>query len=83
MSASAASGSGGPLESGVTTVTGRHCRVAAYLNQGLEGSAEQRCCSVPAALRAPAPPQPQRVCQAWHRTRRVQVPMPGIGGAEG
>ena len=29
-------------------------------NQGLEGSAEQRCCSVPSALRAAAPPQPQR-----------------------
>jgi hypothetical protein len=29
-------------------------------NQGLEGSAEQRRCSVPVALRAPAPPQPRR-----------------------
>jgi hypothetical protein len=30
-------------------------------NQGLEGSAEQRArCSVPAALRASAPPQPRR-----------------------
>jgi hypothetical protein len=30
-------------------------------NQGLEGSAEQRYrCSVPVALHAPAPPQPQR-----------------------
>ena len=25
----------------------------------------------------------ERVCQAWHRACRVQVPMPGIGGAEG
>lgn len=29
-------------------------------NQGLQGSAEQRCCSVPVTLRAPAPPQPRR-----------------------
>ena len=35
---------------------------------------QRRCC--PAA-------DGQRVCQAWHRTSRVQVPMPGIGGAEG
>jgi hypothetical protein len=29
-------------------------------NQGLEGSAEERCSPVPVALRAPAPPQPRR-----------------------
>ena len=28
-------------------------------------------------------PEPERACQAWHRTSRVQVPAPGIGGAEG
>jgi len=29
-------------------------------NQGLEGSAEQRRCSVPSSLRATAPPQPHK-----------------------
>jgi hypothetical protein len=24
-----------------------------------------------------------RVCQAWHRTNGVQVPVPGVSGAEG
>ena len=26
---------------------------------------------------------PIRVCQAWHRTDGVEVPVPGISGAEG
>ena len=30
-----------------------------------------------------AAPYVEHVCQAWHRTNRVQVPMPGIGEAEG
>ena len=25
----------------------------------------------------------QRVCQAWHRANGVQVPVPGLSGAEG
>jgi hypothetical protein len=25
----------------------------------------------------------ERVCQAWHRTHGVEVPVPGISGAEG
>ena len=33
------------------------------------------------ALRAAA--DAGRVCQAWHRASRVEIPMPGIGGAEG
>ena len=26
---------------------------------------------------------PKRVCRAWHRTNRVEVPVPGVRGAEG
>jgi len=34
--------------------------VATSPNHGLEGSAQQLRCWVPVALRAPAPPQPER-----------------------
>src|SRR3569832_1117685 len=36
------------------------CSSERAANKRFEGSAEQRRCSVPVALRAPAPPQPQR-----------------------
>jgi len=35
-----------------------------------------------AGERLAAPPDARRVCQAWHRANRVQVPMSGKGEAE-
>jgi hypothetical protein len=44
-------------------------------------TAQARCSCVALCLWAAA--HVLRVCQAWHRTREVQVLVPGIRGAEG
>ncbi len=47
-------------EAGVVMERAMEAVVATSPNHGLEGSAQQLRCWVPVALRAPAPPQPER-----------------------
>jgi len=41
------------------------------------------CLDVLALCQGPKAGDFRRVCRAWHRANRVQVPVPGVRGAEG